>query len=135
MEVQRHEHMSFNDEEILKSEKLTYFVLVPIIILYSLFLTIFAQSGFPQFDSTYFFMPYVSDKIIGEDGYYMLTVAWNLAQGYGISYNFGEETTGIQPLATFVYAVIAKVVQIFEYDKFIFARWTFFFNTILFKRV
>lgn len=124
--------MNFNSQEAQKTEKLTYFVYAPMILLYSLFLTIFSQSGFPEINHTYFFMPYVSDKLIGEDGYYMLGVAWNIAQGQGISYNFGEATTGIQPLATFLYALIAKIVQFLGYDKFVFARWVFFFNAMLF---
>ena len=54
-------------------------------------------------------MPYVSDKIIGEDGYYMLTVAWNLAQGHGISYNFGEQTTD--------YVIVNTKQNEFDYPK------------------
>lgn len=123
---------NFNDQNILKSERWVYYGFAPILLLYSLFLTIFSQSGFPKIDHAYFFMPYVSDKLIGEDGYYMLGVAWNIALGKGITYNFGDATTGIQPLATFLYAGIAKVVQFFEGDKFVFARSTFFFNTLLF---
>ncbi len=121
-----------NTSELQKVEKLTYYIYAPMVLIYSLFLTIYAQGGFPEINHTYFFMPYVSDKLIGEDGYYMLGVAWNMAQEQGISYNFGEATTGIQPLATFLYALIAKSVQFFGYDKFVFARWIFFLNTILF---
>ncbi len=114
------------------TDRLSYYIYAPIILIYGLFLAIYSQGGFPEINSSYFFMPYVSDKIIGEDGYYMLSVAWNIASGHGISYNFSEPTTGVQPLATFLYAALAKIVQILEYDKFTFARLTFFFNTILF---
>jgi hypothetical protein len=123
--------MSLIKNNIQKAEYLI-FLYSSILLIYSLILTIFSQSGFPQLDHAYFLMPYISDKIIGEDGYYMLGVAWNIAQGKGISYNFGEATTGIQPLATFLYALIAKIVQYLEYDKFVFARWIFFSNSILF---
>jgi hypothetical protein len=42
----------------------------------------------------------LSDKPVGEDGYYMLTIALNIAQGHGIAYNYSLPATGIQPLST-----------------------------------
>ena len=89
--------------EILK--KNVFGIFVPLTIIYVLFLIYYSQNGFPLLERIFYFMPYVSDKIIGEDGYYMLHVAWNIAQGHGISYNYDVLTTGIQPLATFFYAL------------------------------
>src|SRR5262245_9768493 len=43
------------------------------------------------------------DKPLGEDAFYMFSVARSIASGDGISYG-KIPTTGIQPLATFVYA-------------------------------
>ena len=55
--------------------------------------------------------PFLADKPVGEDAYYMLTVAWNIADGQGIVYNYDHSTTGIQPLSTFVYAGLAWMVK------------------------
>ena len=55
--------------------------------------------------------PLLVDKPVGEDGYYMLTVAENLATTHHLAYNYGLTATGIQPLATFVYAAIAVVTN------------------------
>jgi hypothetical protein len=77
------------------------------------------------------FWPSLYEKPVGEDGYYMLAVAWNFAATGTLAYNFGDVTTGIQPLATFVYALVAKAVQLFDGDKDTFARATIFFNGLL----
>jgi hypothetical protein len=45
------------------------------------------------------------DKPLGEDAFYMFSVARSLAASRGISYG-GTPTTGIQPLATFLYAFL-----------------------------
>lgn len=75
-------------------------------------------------------MPYLSDKPVGEDGYYMLTVAWNIASGQGISYNDGLPTTGIQPLGTFLYALLAWLTRVFGGDAPTFVRLTILFNAL-----
>jgi hypothetical protein len=75
-------------------------------------------------------MPYLSDKPVGEDGYYMLTVAWNIACGYGIAIRPGELTTGIQPLATFIYSLLAWAVIIFKGNKYDFIRTVIIFSGI-----
>lgn len=49
------------------------------------------------------FFPYLADKPISEDGFYMLTVAKYFANGGGFVYNFGNETSGVQPLSTVLY--------------------------------
>jgi hypothetical protein len=45
------------------------------------------------------------DKPLGEDAFYMLSVARNLGTGHGMSYG-GVATSGVQPLATYMYASI-----------------------------
>jgi len=39
----------------------------------------------------------------------MLTVAWNFGHGKGFTYNQGLKTSGVQPLSTFVFGVLAYV--------------------------
>jgi hypothetical protein len=87
---------------------------------YSICLSVFSQVGLPQAMSSSNLMPYLSDKPIGEDGFYMLTVAWNLAGAKGIVYNYAVPTTGIQPLSTFIYAGLAWIIEEFGGSKWIF---------------
>ena len=77
------------------------------------------------------FFPYLTDKPLTEDGYYMLTVAWNIAEGKGFTYNRGIQTTGVQPLATLVYSVPAYIVQSFKGDKYDFARAVIILSALL----
>ncbi|MBX9741515.1 MAG: hypothetical protein K2X62_15680 [Beijerinckiaceae bacterium] len=89
---------------------------------YTLLLAFGAKAGFPTGLATHSFFPYLSDQPVGEDGYYLMLAAWNLARGEGLTVNFGEVVTGIQPLMTFVLAGVAWLVQAFGGDKFDFAR-------------
>lgn len=93
-----------------------------ILIAYTLVLAFGATAGFPSSLTTGLYFPYLSDQPVGEDGYYLLLVAWNLARGEGLTANFGEVVTGIQPLMTLLLAGIARIVQAFGGDKFDFAR-------------
>ncbi len=67
-------------------------------------------------------MPFLSDKPVGEDGFYMLTVAWYLAEGRGLVYNYALPTVGIQPLSTFLYGGAAWLVQRAGGDRWAFVR-------------
>lgn len=89
---------------------------------YTLLLAFGAREGFPTSLTTGSFFPYISDQPVGEDGYYLLLVAWNLARGEGLTANFGEVVTGIQPLMTLLLAGVARIVQALGGDKFDFAR-------------
>ena len=111
-------------------KKLVLTTLIVVFLSYGLILAIFSHSGFPQAMSTDVFMPYLADKPVGEDGFYILTVAWNLAAQYKLAYNFNMLTTGIQPLITFIYAFFAWIVQVFNGDKWIFIRVVSAFNII-----
>lgn len=105
---------------------LTFFVLL----LYTFVIAYGSLESFPSSMSTGFEMPYLADKPVGEDGYYMLTVAWNIASGHGIAIRPGEPTTGIQPLATFIYASIAKIIILLGGDKFDLVSWVIIFGGI-----
>ena len=76
-------------------------------------------------------MPYLSDRPVGEDAYYLLTVAWNLAATHRIVYNFNKPTTGVQPLATFVDAGLARLVQAAGRDRWVFVRVVILVNVVL----
>lgn len=96
------------------------FFLFPLIYFFSL--SFFSLSSFPSKIVNNNFFPYLADKPVSEDGYYMLTTADNIARGKGIVYNFSQPTTGIQPLATFFYAGVAKFVYLFSDNKSSFVR-------------
>jgi hypothetical protein len=96
-----------------------------------LILTFKLNSGFPESMNHGNFFPYIIDRPFTEDGFYMMTAAWNIAEGNGIKYNLGRPTTGIQPLSTFVQAGIAKIVMILEGDKIVFLRVMILFSTLL----
>ena len=91
-------------------------------IAYGIVLVAGAISGFPERSPAGTRMPYLSDKPIGEDGYYMLTVAWRFGGGDGLTYNADGTTTGIQPLSTIIYGGIAAVVRAAGGDRWTFAR-------------
>ncbi|MCX5896491.1 MAG: hypothetical protein NTZ51_11780, partial [Proteobacteria bacterium] len=112
------------------SGRIAFTIFVSIYLAYGLTLTVFSHSGFPQAMYTNTFMPYLSDKPVGEDGFYMLTVAWNLAAKHKIVYNLNKLTTGIQPLSTFIYAALAWIVQFFNGDKWVFIRLVITFNVV-----
>lgn len=97
-------------------------VLVLIYLVYGMVLVMGARAGFPKNLQDGHVFPYLADKPVGEDGYYMLTIAWNMARGKGLVYNFDEPTTGVQPLATVFYSGLAWIVQVFGQDKWAFVR-------------
>ncbi len=100
-------------------------LLIPLIILfllYSVFLVTSSLSGFPEDMHDGQTSPYLAEKPIGEDAYYMLTVSWNMASGRGIVYNYDTPVTGVQPLSTIIYALIAKFVLLLGGDKWLFLR-------------
>jgi hypothetical protein len=59
------------------------------------------------------FFPYLADKPLSEDGFYMLTVAKNFANGEGFVYNFRIATSGVQPLSTVLYSVVFYTGKVF----------------------
>ena len=103
--------------------KLNYFSIFSIIlIIYGLILAVFSVAEFPVSLQGGLF-PYLTDKPIGEDGFYMIKVAWNIASNNGISYYNGEPTTGIQPLITFFYSLICWIcIHFFDSNKWFLLR-------------
>ena len=106
-------------------------ILIVIYLTYSFILAFFSHGGFPQAMFVDSIMPYLADKPVGEDAFYILTVAWNLADKHTISYNYDQLTTGIQPLITFIYAIFAWVVQFFGGDKWLFIRIVIIYNLFI----
>jgi len=105
-------------------------VLVPITIAYlayGLALAGLSHAGLEMRSGLLF--PYLAERPVGEDGYYMLTVAWNIASGQGVVYNYGMDTTGIQPLSTAIYAALAWIVQLVGGDKWLFVRSVLLFGS------
>ena len=82
-----------------------------VVVLYGAVLAWGSRAAFPARLAEAPGLPSLADKPLGEDGFYMLTVAWNLGHGRGLTYNDGIETTGIQPLATVLYGGLAAGVR------------------------
>ena len=97
-------------------------MLIILFAIYSIILAYNSQEGTPPSKSGNGFFPFLTDKPLTEDGYYMLTVSWNIARGKGFKYNYDIKTSGVQPLATLVYSVPAFIVQRFGGDKYDFTR-------------
>jgi hypothetical protein len=112
------------------NSKLVY-ISIFVFSLYAIILALASNPNYPE--KVYYnnFFPYLADKPVSEDGYLTLTVAWNIAEGNGITYNFNRPTTGIQPLSGFVFAVIAKVVMAAGGDKINFVRAVIIFSILL----
>jgi hypothetical protein len=78
---------------------------IGLVILYGLVLASTAGVSTPDQPVPAFPLANLFDKPLGEDGFYMLSVARSLAEGAGLTYG-GVPTTGIQPMATIIYAAI-----------------------------
>jgi hypothetical protein len=78
---------------------------------YAILLSVFSVAGFPVQEHTSAHWPWLGNKPVGEDGFYMLTVADYIAKTGHIVYNYGHPATGIQPLSTFLFAGIAWLVR------------------------
>lgn len=97
-------------------------ILLLVFLAYGGLLTWGSLRGFPQSMSPGTVMPFLSDKPVGEDGYCMLTLAWNMAEGRGPVVNLHQPTAGFQPLATLGYAILAKLIQVTGGDKWTLVR-------------
>ncbi len=74
-------------------------------------LTTHAVAGFPRTRETGTRWPWLGDRAIGEDGFYLFTVPDHMAREHQTSYNYGQPATGFQPLATFMWAGLDAVVM------------------------
>ena len=121
--------MQFNKKTSRKTT-ITLLFLIITFLLYVLILAYNAYADYPTNMRTGQPFPFLSDKPVGEDGFYMLTVAWNMAKGDGIAYNFQKPTSGIQPLFTFILAAIAALVQLLQLDKWFYVRTVLVFGAL-----
>lgn len=99
--------------------------------IYTLFIAFASQRGFPpamEFSSR---LPFLSDKPVGEDGYYLMLAAWNLGSGQGLTANFGEPVTGVQPLLTLALAGFAAGLHALGLDKYALAQTVILFGGLL----
>lgn len=110
--------------------KLTYITLI-IFVLYGFFLAIFSLENVPKSNYNNPPLPYLIEKPLTEDGYYMMTVAWNFAEGHGFVYNYKYKTSGVQPISTLIYSLIAFIIQKISYNKYLFARAIILFSLFL----
>ena len=78
------------------AEKTLFRILMAVLVLGTIYRLFPIVTGQPQ----------LSQFFMSEDGYLMLTVARNMALGLGMSVSDGSITTnGVQPLATFLFAI------------------------------
>ena len=98
---------------------------------YVVLLAAFSISEYPQEKVAKFGWPYLFDKPVGEDGFYMLQVAWNTAQGNWFSDPNGKVVTGVQPLVVFLYASVAKLTIMMGGGKDLFVRLIILVNGLL----
>ncbi|HEV2646258.1 MAG TPA: hypothetical protein VGU46_07845 [Acidobacteriaceae bacterium] len=99
---------------------------------YAVLLSIYSIPGFPTAPQTSVHWPWLGNKPVSEDGFYMLTVADNIARTGHIVYNYGRPATGIQPLSTFVFAGIAWLVHRMHASEWTFIRAMILEGTALF---
>ncbi len=114
---------------------------IVIFLFFSLFISLYSLEGLPvdgndfkNFTTIFNFnykLPYLLDKPLGEDAFYLILAASNLADGKGLTVNFNEPITGIQPLIVFIYAFIIKITNLLGLPEIIFLRIIVFFNSIL----
>ncbi len=78
---------------------------------YALVLAFLSPTGFPPATAYGGHMPYLADRPLGEDAFYLFTVADHIATEGHILYNGGVQATGIQPLDTFVLAGFSWVLH------------------------
>src|SRR5438552_1216868 len=57
------------------------------VLMYGIFLGLFSLSGFPMSMARGRRLPFLADRPTGEDGFYALTVAWNIGTNRGLTYN------------------------------------------------
>ncbi len=105
-------------------------IVIGVYLAYVVALAIASHPGFPRDMADGHAFPYLADKPVGEDGYYMLTVAWNIARGHGLVYNLDMPTTGVQPLSTLCFALIAKPIQHLG-DRWAFVRSVLVFGALI----
>lgn len=110
--------------------KIKYFLFL-IFTFYVLLLAYISKDGFPSLGNNIISFPYLSEKPLTEDGFYALTVAWNLGTGKGLAYNYNIVTTGFQPLYVFTLAPAVWLLNNFGYGKTEFLRFVIVYDGFL----
>lgn len=110
--------------------KIKYFLFL-VFIFYVLILAYNSKDGFPSRGNNIISFPFLSEKPLTEDGYYALTIAWNLGTGKGIVYNYDIVTTGFQPLYVFTLAPVAWLLNYMGYGKTEFLRFVIVYSGFL----
>jgi hypothetical protein len=88
--------------------------------------------GFPSSHVTQEHWPWLGDKPVGEDGFYMLSVADDLARTHHMVYTYQMPTTGIQPLSTVLFAGVAWLTNHLGGDRWTLVRAVLFFGSMEF---
>lgn len=105
---------------------------------YALVLASCSIADFPDTMHEGTWMPFLSVRPVGDDGFYYLSVAWNVASGRGLTVDGTTSTTGIQPLVPLLWALPAKIVQWCGGTKWHLVRFVILFgasNLVLFAFV
>ena len=115
---------------------LIYFNLI-IFILFSVFIAFFSSEGLPLnvtdfknyklFFNLNFKFPYLLDKPLGEDAFYLILAASNFLKKRIM--RFWRTFTGIQPLVL-IYALIIKILSNLGFQSCLFGGYCFF-NSLL----
>ena len=114
-------------------KNITPFALILVIcfINYSVILSLGSLGGFPEHRYNNGLFPFLSEKPLSEDGFYSLAVSWNIASGYGITYNGKTPTTGFQPLSVFINSLLAFIIILFGGDKYAFLRAVIILSSVI----
>ncbi len=102
----------------MKRERLLILGLTLAVLLHMLFFALFANNED------------LIDKPLGEDAYYMFSIARNIARGEGITYNHHILTNGIQPLVVLPYTLIYYFVDLFNSSEWLPLRLIIIVNLI-----
>jgi len=116
----------------LIGSRIKYFILLFIFISYTIFLAFSLRGEICSNLNGKNYFPSLADRPFTEDGFYMMTAAWNIAEGKGIKYNLNRPTTGIQPLFTFIQSAAAKAVLISGGNKIDFLRALIILSSLIF---
>ncbi len=116
----------------MKSARMPCIIATIVFIVYAALLSCKSVAGFPVSHFTHNHWPWLGDKPLGEDGFYMLTVSDNLVTMHKLVYDYGRPATGIQPLIVIVFSGISWCIHALHLDRWIYIRVLLFFNSALF---
>jgi len=112
----------------MQKHKYTFIALTTLFVMYNLILVFNSYEHFPEKLHTNERFPFLGDKPVNEDAYYMLSIAWNIGKGEGFVYNYNQPSTGIQPLSTIIYSLFAVLTINLDLEKWDFIRIIYLLN-------